>query len=181
VVLAVGGGEGVGGLPAVAEWLATHPLDAQLLVVTGRNRDLYARLAGMRDRFVTPTHLLGYVRNMPKLMRAADVVVTKAGPAAICEAAACGLPIVLTGAIPGQETGNISYVVEHRLGKLGATPDAVARHLGALLRATPLRRRQMRAHALASSRPHAAFDIARLIIDHCPRLAIDAWRMERGS
>ena len=39
---------------------------------------------------------LGFVTNMPDYMAAADILVSKAGPGTIAEAAAVGLPIMLT-------------------------------------------------------------------------------------
>jgi 1,2-diacylglycerol 3-beta-galactosyltransferase len=39
---------------------------------------------------------LGFITNMADFMVAADVLVTKAGPGTIAEAAAVGLPIMLT-------------------------------------------------------------------------------------
>ena len=49
-------------------------------------------------------------------MRAADLLVAKAGPNVLCEAFVCGLPLVLYSAVRGQEEGNVTYVVEHRAG-----------------------------------------------------------------
>lgn len=46
---------------------------------------------------------LGFVKNMAEYMVAADVLVTKAGPGTIAEAAAVGLPIMVTSHLPGQE------------------------------------------------------------------------------
>ena len=53
---------------------------------------------------------------MPDLMRAADLVVTKAGPGTIAEAVATGIPLLLTGYLPGQETPNVDYVVRNGIG-----------------------------------------------------------------
>jgi 1,2-diacylglycerol 3-beta-galactosyltransferase len=39
---------------------------------------------------------LGFMTNMPEYMVAADILVTKAGPGTIAEAAAVGLPIMMT-------------------------------------------------------------------------------------
>lgn len=50
---------------------------------------------------------LGFVRNMAEYMVAADILVTKAGPGTIAEAAAVGLPIMVTSHLPGQEAGNV--------------------------------------------------------------------------
>lgn len=44
---------------------------------------------------------------MAEYMVAADILVTKAGPGTIAEAAAVGLPIMVTSHLPGQEAGNV--------------------------------------------------------------------------
>lgn len=48
-------------------------------------------------------------------MHACDVIITKAGPGTIAESFICGLPVLLNGYIPGQEEGNIDYVLEHKV------------------------------------------------------------------
>jgi len=174
VVLLVGGGEGAYGLAEAVQELARLRLGAQLLVVTGRNRQLFAQLQRMQHSFHTPTHLLGFVQNMPDLMRASDVIVTKAGPGTISEAVACELPIVLTGAIPGQEEGNIDFVLQNGLGVLAPTSASLTRHLSDLLDASRPQLDQMRARARAISRPRAIFDIARLIVTCASQAAVGA-------
>ncbi len=39
---------------------------------------------------------MGFVSNMPEYMVAADVLVSKAGPGTIAEAASVGLPVMMT-------------------------------------------------------------------------------------
>ena len=51
---------------------------------------------------VVVVHPLGFVNNMAEYMVAADVLVTKAGPGTIAEAAAVGLPVLLTSFLPGE-------------------------------------------------------------------------------
>ena len=46
---------------------------------------------------------------------AADVLVTKAGPGTIAEAAAVGLPVMVTSFLPGQEAGNVGDVIFRQL------------------------------------------------------------------
>lgn len=48
-------------------------------------------------------HPLGFVTNMAEYMVAADVLVSKAGPGTIAEAASVGLPVMLTSFLPGKE------------------------------------------------------------------------------
>jgi 1,2-diacylglycerol 3-beta-galactosyltransferase len=97
---------------------------------------------------------------MPTLMAAADILVTKAGPGTISEACIAGVPIVLGGAVPGQEEGNITYVVRNDAGVWAPSPTKVARAVRDWLTEGPegLARRAAAAKALA--RPNAVWEIA---------------------
>lgn len=114
-VLLTGGGVGVGSMAAwISEFMKNCP-GKQLMVVTGRNQALYNQLQALKTRF---EHLCvyGFVDNMEMLMAASDVIISKAGPGTIMEAAAIGRPLIITAAVGIQETGNIDFVVNNRLG-----------------------------------------------------------------
>jgi 1,2-diacylglycerol 3-beta-galactosyltransferase len=170
-VLLIGGGEGVGPVEQIARELGaalgksasrTAPL-GQLVVICGRNRDLEARLAA--GPWPLPVVVKGFVDNMPDWMGACDCIVTKAGPGTIAEALISGLPIVLSGYIPGQEEGNLPYVIDNGVGEYNTDPKAiaaiVARWFGpdrALLGA-------MSVKAKAMGHPQATFDIVNSITE----------------
>lgn len=59
---------------------------------------------------------LGFVDRMAEYMVAAHILVTKAGPGTIAEAAALGLPVLLTSYLPGQEAGNVEFVLDRGFG-----------------------------------------------------------------
>lgn len=168
VVLLVGGGEGSGGLYASVRAISQARLSVQLLVVAGRNRRLYARLQRTCSSLHIPAKIFGFVHNMPELMHAADVIVTKAGPGTISEALACGLPIILNGYVPGQEEGNVDFVVQHDVGVLAEDAQALVNELRKLVKpgSTVLRRRLENAQRIR--RPEASFDIARCILSFLP-------------
>jgi 1,2-diacylglycerol 3-beta-galactosyltransferase len=88
------------------------------------------------------------------------MLVTKAGPATICEACLAGLPIILSGAVPGQEDGNIEYVVRSGAGVYAPGPARVAEAVGAWLAAGPERLAAHSAKARTLGQPNAAFEIA---------------------
>ena len=69
---------------------------------------------------------LGFITNMAEYMVATDVLVTKAGPGTIAEAASLSLPIMLTSFLPGQEEGNVDYVVEGEFGAFVSDSDPQA-------------------------------------------------------
>jgi len=108
--LLLGGSEGMPPLEVIARTLSAHAIQMQLAIVCGRNARLRAQLDSLHWPF--PTHMYGFVENMAEMMIAADVVVTKAGPSTVMEALNCGRPLLLSGAIPGQEEGNVRMVVE---------------------------------------------------------------------
>jgi len=110
IVLLVGGGEGMGPLGKTARAIATSGLDVGLVIVTGRNQRLKAHLQSLD--WPIPVHIYGFTKEMPDFMRAADILVTKAGPGTIAEALNAHLPIILYARLPGQEDGNLTFVVE---------------------------------------------------------------------
>ena len=70
---------------------------------------------------------MAFVSNMDEWMAAASVLVTKAGPGTIAEAAAMGLPVLLTSFLPGQEAGNVDVVLEGGFGDYVSDPVGIAR------------------------------------------------------
>ena len=168
VVLLVGGGDGAGGLLAAVRAISQARLPLQLLVVTGRNKRLYASLQRMRAKLHIPAQIFGFVQNMPEMMHASDVIVTKAGPGTISEALACHLPIVLSGYVPGQEEGNIDYVVDSGVGMLALNPRVLVDSLRRLLRPGSPEIQCCLENAQRISRPGASFDIAHCLLSFLP-------------
>jgi 1,2-diacylglycerol 3-beta-galactosyltransferase len=159
-VLLVGGGDGMGRLEVTARQLALSGLPIQLIIVCGRNNTVKENLEFLNPR--VPTHILGFVNNIPELMGAADVLVTKAGPGTICEAFIASLPMILYDAVPGQEEGNVDYVVRGGAGAWCPMPWAVLRQLKNWL-ADPGRLQQARNASARLAKPDSVLDIAKII------------------
>lgn len=173
-VLLVAGGEGMGALHKTVEALDAQRLDAQLLVVCGRNKELKARLENRH--WNNPRHIFGFVSNhheMPRIMAASDIIVTKAGPSTISEAAIAGLPMILSDRIPGQETGNVRLVIENEAGVYLPKPEKVAERIKEWLAEGPEMLKQRAANARKIGRPEAVWEIADAVWDWAnrPKLA----------
>ncbi len=128
--LVAGGGEGMGPVAEIARSVATElgrgrQPQGQIVVVCGRNQKLKAELA--THNWPVPARINGFVENMPDWMAACDCIITKAGPGTIAEALVQGLPILLSGFIPGQEEGNVPYVVKNGVGAFNTAPEEIAR------------------------------------------------------
>lgn len=157
-VLLVGGGEGMGPLYETARAINARRLPCQLTIIAGKNEALRSRLQA--QTWNQPTNIYGFRRDMPVLMAATDILVTKAGPATITESTIAGVPMILYDAIPGQETGNIAYVEDNQVGVYAPNPQQVAASLAAWLDEGPEALAQRSARAQQLARPNAVFDIA---------------------
>jgi 1,2-diacylglycerol 3-beta-galactosyltransferase len=157
-VLVMGGAAGVGNLIKQVRVLAWEPHQWQVIAVCGRNEKLRSRLS--RVRFATATLVLGFVDNMPELMRASDVIVTKAGPGAIAEALATGVPVLVTGFLPGQESPNVDFVVEAGFGAFTPRESDLFDEVRVLAEGGPTWQ-EMSRKAAEMAHPYASSDIAR--------------------
>ena len=169
-VLLVAGGEGMGTIQKMVEALDAEPLAAQLVVICGRNEKLKTRLANRV--WINRNHIFGFVSNhreMPRIMAASDIIVTKAGPSTISEAAIAGLPMIISDRIPGQETGNVRLVTENRAGVYLPKPEKVAERIREWLDEGPETLQQRAANAKKIARPDAVWDIAAAVWDWANR------------
>jgi 1,2-diacylglycerol 3-beta-galactosyltransferase len=121
IALLMAGGEGGGKLLPTTLALAKSRLPFHLVVVTGRNAALKAKLEELAPQLPTPMTVLGFRNDVPELMRASDLLVTKAGPGAIAEASIAEVPVVVYDFVPGQERGNLDYVRTNGIGVVALT------------------------------------------------------------
>lgn len=178
-VLIVGGGDGMGGIVAQAQAvgeklqkLASASSPYQMVVICGNNQAAQTSLSPPQTNWGSDieVNVKGFVNNMDEFMRASDILVTKAGPGTIAEASICGLPCVLSSFLPGQEEGNVPYVVENGFGCYEGEPDGIAATIeqwfaGTATATEGTMLEQMRDCALTAARPDATLDIARDIAD----------------
>jgi 1,2-diacylglycerol 3-beta-galactosyltransferase len=169
--LLVGGGDGVGGLGQIAKALGKEigekGTPKQLVVVCGSNAALREELSAYDWPEGVHVSVQGFVTNMDEWMAAADCLVTKAGPGTIAEAASRGLPVMLSNFLPGQEAGNVKFVVEGGFGQYSPKPNVIAKTVSGWLDDSALLE-EMSAKALSAAHPEATQQIA----DDIGRMAI---------
>ena len=173
-VMIVAGSDGMGSIYKMVKTLNARPLAAQIVVICGRNEDLKAKLESRA--WQNPCHIFGYVTNyheMPRIMAASDIIVTKAGPATIIEAAIAGLPMIISERIPGQETGNVQLVVDNEAGVYLPKPERVADKIIDWLAEGPEKLEQRARNAKRIARPNAVWEIAEAVWEwaHKPNIA----------
>jgi 1,2-diacylglycerol 3-beta-galactosyltransferase len=160
-ILLIGGGDGMGPLARTAAAIDQAGFHAGLAIVTGRNQKLRRKLEARNWQI--PAFVYGFVHNMPDLMRAAHILVTKAGPGTISEALIAGLPILLYARLPGQESGNVDWLTQNGAGIWAATPAAITAAIRRWLD-NPAAHQQAAANARRLARPNAADEIASVLL-----------------
>jgi len=91
-------------------------LPLQLILICGRNEELAAKLRARQWKM--PVHVIGFTKEVHKLMCAADFLIGKPGPGSIAEAMVRKLPVLIecnAWTLP-QERFNAEWVRENRVG-----------------------------------------------------------------
>ncbi|KAE9462669.1 hypothetical protein C3L33_05427, partial [Rhododendron williamsianum] len=144
-VLLMGGGEGMGPVKKTAKALGESLFDeelgkpiGQLIVICGRNKDLVTTLESLEWK-----------------------IPVKAGPGTIAEALIKGLPIILNDYLPGQEKGNVPYVVDSGAGVFTRSPKETAKLVAEWFSTKTDELKRMSENALKLAQPDAVFDIVK--------------------
>ena len=110
------GGHGSKVMYDITEQLSSASLPLQLILVCGRNEELAAKLRARPWKM--PIHVVGFTKEVHKLMRAADFLIGKPGPGSIAEAMVRKLPVLIecnVWTLP-QERYNAEWVKEKGVG-----------------------------------------------------------------
>lgn len=130
----------------------------QVVVITGGDKNLFVQLSELKFKF--PFYLHDFVTNMPEWMRAADVLITKAGGLILSEALAAGLPSVIINYLPGQEEGNVRYILSHQAGSWVQNPTEMAFVLNYWLSDDQKRLKMVASNSKRLGHPDSALQIA---------------------
>jgi 1,2-diacylglycerol 3-beta-galactosyltransferase len=136
-------------------------LAVQLAVAAGGDQVLYERLRQMNWQI--PVHIYNYANNITEMMQAADVLISKAGGLVTTEGLACGLPILLIDSLPGQESGNITYVCQNQAGVSVQNPGELVDTLRQWLQDEGRLLNQYAEHSKRIGKPEAAYQIAEIV------------------
>jgi 1,2-diacylglycerol 3-beta-galactosyltransferase len=156
-VLVVGGRAGAGINLDLIDQLTQIP-ELQVLVVAGENEALRQKVARVAEHR-SCLHVYGWVANMQTVVSASDIVISKAGPSTIFEAASMERPLIITGAIGIQERGNIPMVLNRRWGSFCSTTAEVVKEVARGRANYPL------FEAAERSEYRGAYQIAQMLID----------------
>nr|MBN1228158.1 hypothetical protein [Anaerolineae bacterium] len=145
----------------IAKLLDQSGLNLQIAAISGGAHEVDDEFA--RSDWHSTVHTYGLVKNLPEMMLAADFIICKAGGLIVSEALACGLPLILYEALPGQEAGNVRYAVESGAGVWAPGPTGALSAVYTWLAGKEHDLESYRAAAEQTGRPRAAYEIAEQI------------------
>lgn len=114
--LFMSGGEGSGDMGIISKILLDN-FNSNVHIIAGRNDTLKEKLEKtLVQQYPGRVEILGYVTNIQDYMLASDIAFTRGSPNVMMEAVACNVPLIITGALPGQEQENPDFAVKNKLG-----------------------------------------------------------------
>lgn len=162
IILLAGGGEGLGRVYDIAYAIGQSDLDAQLVIITGRNHKLREQLEDID--WSLDTKILGFTRDMPDWMAVSSVLITKSGSNTLAEALVRGLPMILFETVGEQERHNPQYIEYSGAGVYCPRPAKIVSTLREWL-SNSEQLKSLSDNARQISRPQAAFDVAKIVYD----------------
>ncbi|NQT95863.1 MAG: hypothetical protein HQ572_05375 [Candidatus Omnitrophica bacterium] len=163
-ILIMGGGLGVGPLKEIVVDMQSLIFDCQIIVVCGHNKRLLSELKAAKGNFKKQVQLVGFSHNMDLIMAASNIMVSKTGALTVAESLSRELPIINISPIPGQEMGNLKFLLGEGVGfKLKSI-------IGLKAKIEEFYEMTKASGALKTkigklSRPHAASDIVKLTLE----------------
>lgn len=146
--------------------LAESGLPLQLIVVCGRNAALKRKMDRLAAHARIPIKVLGFTDQMPTLMDATDLAISKPGPGTIAELAYKEIPMLIDGIFPPmpQEKGNLDFVMDKGIGLIITRQHGVSELVRDLMN-DPVKVDKLRESMRRINNPNAVYDLVDLIVN----------------
>jgi len=135
----------------------------QLIMVAGGDETLYQEM--QNTTWHVPAKIYNFTKELPVMMLASDIVVTKAGGLVTSESLAASLPMILIDVLPGQEEGNALYIQENNAGVHAKKPIDILHTLTHWFENDGYGLRKFTENARKIGKPRSSLDIADLIVE----------------
>jgi processive 1,2-diacylglycerol beta-glucosyltransferase len=175
-ILVMGGGIGLGPIGWVLRSLRKVNHHVQVIVIAGTNQKLKKRMERYaaklnskngKRKMIQQVRVYGYTDDVPDLMRASDLLVTKPGGLTLSEALVTELPVLIVAPLPGPEVRNAQYFVKEKAAVLAKRLNQISGHVDSLL-SCPQKIATLQEKARALKKPRAALDAAEWIVQVTP-------------
>lgn len=140
--------------------------DVEITITTGKHKEVHEALVAAGFDRAPHVNLIGWTDNMPELLCSHHLFLGKAGGAVVQECLAARIPFVVSHLVPGQEEGNMDLIEKLGVGVVAEkTPEGIAREVELAMANGGSRWREWKTNLDRISRPDAARQIARFLLD----------------
>lgn len=162
--LIMSGGEGSGNMSKIASVLL-ESFNCTVKIVAGRNTAARKKLENtLCGKFGHKVEVYGFVNNIQDLMMSSDIAFTRGSPNVMMEAVSCNVPLVITGALPGQEQGNPEFALKYNLGVVCEDLESLENTISDLLSDNALKLNQIKKSQRHFTDPGTAKNIVNFIL-----------------
>jgi processive 1,2-diacylglycerol beta-glucosyltransferase len=162
--LIMSGGEGVGNMKKIAVNLLEH-FNCTIKIVAGRNAKLKNALEQeLKGKYGDKVEIYGFTKNIQDLMFSSDIAFTRGSPNVMFEAIATNTPIMITGALPGQEESNPAFAEKYHLGIICRDPNDIKTTMDDLLKNNAKKLNEIIESQKKFINPKAAEDIVHFML-----------------
>lgn len=173
-ILLMGGGAGLLPMIEIIAACESSALPLQFIAVAGKNKILQHELMTLQPKLKhCQLRALGFVDNPHELMAVADFLISKPGGVTAAEALSLGLPLIIYRPIPGPETANCRYLLEHSAAQAVSSLAELCKVINKLV-SHPEQLAELRRQAALLGKPTAAADIAKVILEVINRTEAEA-------
>ena len=141
--------------------------NTHLTIACGADAGLKGRLIDRTSRFVDRVRVVGWTNQIPEILAASHVVITKAGGAIVQEALAASCPIIVNQVLPGQEEGNARLIELLGIGGIAADDARLLQLVRSSFESNGELWSKWKKASLQHSRPGASLRIAEFILQEC--------------
>ncbi|MDP9254512.1 MAG: hypothetical protein M3O66_06200 [Verrucomicrobiota bacterium] len=138
--------------------------EIQLTVTVGRSAGLKLSVEKIRNAVTQEFETVEWSDDLPRLLRANHLVISKAGGATVQEAMSAACPMIVNHIIPGQEEGNARFIVQTNSGTVSIAHDDVIAAVRKAFANDAAQWREWSTNISRQARPAASLDIARFLL-----------------
>jgi processive 1,2-diacylglycerol beta-glucosyltransferase len=131
-VLIMGGGWGLMYEDSLLEYMTKWREHIQFIFCVGNNDKVKEKMLSNSNFRHENIRILGFTKEVSKLMDVADVLVTKPGGMTCTEGMSKGIPMLFYEPIPGQEEENCEYFIRNGFGEMLEKPETVDKWMAAI-------------------------------------------------
>lgn len=115
--LIMSGGEGAGNFDKILNELLKNE-NFKISIIAGSNTKLKEYIEHKFKNYLDRVTIYGYVKDVGKIMANNDIGIVRGSPNVLMECISCLLPVIVNGTLPGQEEGNVDFILLNKLGVL---------------------------------------------------------------